>query len=399
LRVLSISTLFPSPPRPAFGLFVARQMAAVAARGGDVTIINPIGVPPWPLSRRAPYHTLSTCPALSQHDGLTIHHPRFTLIPRFGATSNPARIARAILPLVRRLHAQAPFDVVDAQFFFPDGPAAALIARALGLPLTIKARGSDIHYWSTRPPALAQIRAAADQAAGLLSVSAALKGDMAALGLADDKIRVHYTGLDHQRFKPTPRAAARAELAQTELALTELALPAEAPLFVVPGALIPIKGQALALSALAQIPGAHLALAGKGPDEATLRAQAQALGIGERTHILGQVGHDRLPLLFAAADAVVLPSEREGLANVWVEALACGTPLVIPAIGGAAEVVNTPAAGRLAERSPEAIAAALRDLLAAPPARADTAACAARFSWDENARQLLAFWNDIAGQG
>jgi hypothetical protein len=50
--------------------------------------------------------------------------------------------------------------VVDAQFFFPDGPAAAIVARALGLPLTIKARGSDIHYWATRPKALAQIRAA-----------------------------------------------------------------------------------------------------------------------------------------------------------------------------------------------------------------------------------------------
>jgi glycosyltransferase involved in cell wall biosynthesis len=100
----------------------------------------------------------------------------------------------------------------------------------------------------------------------------------------------------------------------------------------------------------------------------------------------------------AAADAVVLPSEREGLANVWVEALACGTPLVIPPIGGAAEVVRSPAAGRLADRTPEAIAQALRDLLANPPSRADTAACAARFSWDENARQIIAFWNEIAGQ-
>jgi hypothetical protein len=63
----------------------------------------------------------------------------------------------------------------------------------LGLPLTIKARG-DIHYWSTRPRALAQIRDAARQAAGLLSVSAALKTDMASLDLGEEKIRVHYTG-------------------------------------------------------------------------------------------------------------------------------------------------------------------------------------------------------------
>jgi glycosyltransferase involved in cell wall biosynthesis len=391
MRVLSISTLFPAPPRPAFGQFVARQMRAVAALGGaEVTVINPLGVPPWPLSGREPYRTLATCPAQSMLDGITVHHPRFPLIPMIGGDSNPARIARSILPLVRRLHAESRFDVVDAQFFFPDGPAAAIIARALNLPLTIKARGSDIHYWATRPRALAQIREAATQAAGLLAVSAALKADMTALGLCEDKIRVHYTGLDHQRFAVTPRDQARATL-------TDL-VPDDGPLFVVPGALIAIKGQALALSALARMPGARLALAGKGPDETALRDQARQLGIEARTHFLGQVSHDRLPLLMAAAHAVVLPSEREGLANVWVEALACGTPLVIPNIGGAAEVVRTPAAGRLAERTPEAIAQAMQDLLANPPARQETAACAAGFSWDENARTITAFWNDIAGQ-
>lgn len=357
-------------------------------------VINPLGMPPWPLSRREPYATLAHCPAQSQLDGLTVHHPRFTLIPNFGADSNPKRIARTILPLARHLHGQKPFDLVDAQFFFPDGPAAALIATDLGLPLSIKARGSDIHYWSTRPKALAQIRAAAAQSAGLVAVSGALKADMAALGLNESKIQVHYTGLDHQRFKPMPRDEARKALAELNLDL-----PNTTPLLVVPGALIAIKGQALALQALTQVPGAHLALAGKGPDEAKLRALATELGLAERTHVLGQVSHDRLPLLMAAADAIVLPSEREGLANVWVEALACGTPLVIPPIGGAAEVVTSPAAGRLAERNPHAIAKALSELLAAPPPREATAACAARFSWERNASQILAFWNAIAGRG
>lgn len=393
MRVLAISTLFPAPSRPAFGRFVSLQTQALVASGGaQVTVINPIGIPPWPLSMREPYRTLATNPAQTALGPTPVYHPRFRLIPLIGGDSNPGRIARAILPLARALHQQTPFDIVDAQFFYPDGPAAAIVACALGLPLTIKARGSDIHYWSTRPRALAQIRNAADQAAGLLAVSAALKRDMAALGLGDDKIRVQYTGLDHQRFKPMPRDAARA-------LLDDIPVPADAPLFVVPGALIPLKGQALALSALAQIPGAHMALAGAGPEEANLRAQAARLGLADRTHFLGQVSHERLPVLMAAADVVVLPSEREGLANVWVEALACGTPLVIPDVGGAAEVVCSLAAGRLAARTPEAIAQALRDLLANPPVRADTAACAAGFTWEENARQITAFWKKIAGQG
>jgi glycosyltransferase involved in cell wall biosynthesis len=388
MRVLSLSTLFPSPAQPGFGGFVARQMAAVALRGDvDLVMVNPLGLPPWPVAAQGRYRALAACPATSTLGPLTVHHPRFTLLPLVGGDSNPRRIARAVLPLVRRLHAEAPFDIVNAQFFFPDGPAAMLVAQALGLPLTIKARGSDIHYWSSRPGALAQIRTAGSAAAGLLAVSAALKADMAALGLPDDRITVHYTGLDHARFTVTPRATARAMVAAT------LGLPDDgAPLLVCPGALITIKGQALAIAALAGLPGAHLALAGKGPDEAALRAQTASLGLGERVHFLGQVGHDLLPQLLGAADAMVLPSEREGLANVWIEALACGTPLVIPAVGGAAEVVTSPAAGRLAPREPEAIAAAVRELIASPPAQSETAAMAARFSWENNAAKLVACW-------
>lgn len=389
MRVLSLSTLFPSPMRGGFGKFVANQMAALHRLGGvDLTMINPVGLPPFPLSLRRPYRDWAQCPAQSQLGGLTVLHPRFTLIPMIGGDGNPARIARAILPLVRRLHAEKPFDLVDAQFFFPDGPAAAIIARELGLPLTIKARGSDIHYWGGRPAALRQMLAAADEAAALLTVSAALGRDMAALGMDEAKLRVHYTGLDRERFTPTPRDEARAALPDR----LGLILPKGAPLLVCPGALIAIKGQALAIGALADLPDAHLALAGTGPDEAALRQQAAPFA--PRVHFLGQVSHDALPLLMGAADAVILPSEREGLANVWIEALACGAPLVIPDIGGAREVVSSPMAGRIAERSPAAIAAAVAELLATPMEQADVAAQVAGFSWEANAGRLKEIWQE-----
>ena len=394
LRVLSISTLLPSPQRPAFGKFVGSQMRAVAALGTvDLVMINPLGVPPWPLSHATPYAGHRTWPARSQLGGLEVHHPRFTLIPKIGGDSNPGRIARAILPEIRRLHAEKPFDLVDAQFFFPDGPAAAIIARELGLPLTIKARGSDILYWATRPRALAQLRACAAQSAAILSVSQALVRDMVALGFPESAMVVHYTGLDHSRFRPIPRAEARASLPQ----LAGLHIPDGAPLLVTPGSLIVIKGQTLAIGALAHLPNAHLALAGKGPDEAALRAQAKAAGVADRVHFMGQVSHDVLPVLMAAADALVLPSEREGLANVWVEALACGAPLVIPDIGGATEVVTDPTAGRIAAHDPLAIADAVRDLLAHPVPQDAVAAHAARFSWQNNAERLVEIWRKAAG--
>jgi teichuronic acid biosynthesis glycosyltransferase TuaC len=388
VRVLSIATLFPNPVRPGFGVFVGNQMRAVAQRGDvDLTVISPIGTPPWPLSSREPYARNQAIPAQADTLGLPVRYPRFRLIPKIGGDGNPRRIVRAILPMVRALHRERPFDLVDAQFFFPDGPAAAIIASDLGLPLTIKSRGADIHYWGLRAKARAQMLAAAEQSAGLLAVSQALRDDMIAMGMPGERIAVHYTGLDHARFRPVDRGAAREQMVAHGIGR-------EDALLLTPGALIARKGQALVLEALAHLPGARLALAGAGEDEGKLRNLAHRMGMGDRVHFMGQVGHDVLPTLMAAADVMVLPSASEGLANVWVEALACGTPIVVPDVGGARELVRSGTAGRLVEREPSAIAKALREILAAPPAQADVAAEVEHFSWERNAEALVGLWAD-----
>jgi glycosyltransferase involved in cell wall biosynthesis len=390
MRVLSIATLFPNAVRPDFGIFVGNQMRAVAARGDvDLTMIAPIGMPPWPLSRKKPYAKLRPIPGASDAAGLPVHYPRFALIPKLGGDSNPRRVARTVLSVVRRMHAERPFDLVDAQFFFPDGPAAAIVARELGLPLTIKARGADIHYWGSRPKALAQMLDAARQASGLLAVSTALRQDMIALGMPAERITVHYTGLDRERFRPIERAAARCQVSAT------LGLSPQGPLLVTPGALIPRKGQRFVIEALAALPQARLALAGTGEDEAALRAHARDHGVAERVHFLGQVGHASLAPLLSAADVMVLPSSSEGLANVWVEALACGTPIVVTDIGGAREIVHDDSAGRIVARDAAAIAAAVSVILADPPSQAQVAANVAGFSWETNAETAIGFWREV----
>jgi teichuronic acid biosynthesis glycosyltransferase TuaC len=384
LRVLTLATLFPNGLKPNLGLFVERQTLALAARDDvAVEVVAPLGLPLWPLSLHPHYAPLRALPLREERGGLLVHRPRYRVWPLVGVAGTPRRVADALLPVLREIRAGFPFDVIDAEFFWPDGPAAMHLARALGLPFSVKARGSDIHIWGRRPAVAAQLVAAGEAAGGLLAVSGALKADMAALGIPEGKIKVHHTGIDLDLFKPAPdRKAAKA------------ALGVEGPLLVAAGALLERKGQDLAIEALKQLPEATLILVGDGPDRARLERLAQ----GARVRFLGSRPHAELPALLAAADVMVLPTVSEGLANVWIESLACGTPVVTSDVGGAREAIDRPAAGRLVPRDADAIAAAIRDILANPPAPGEVREGAERFSWDRNGAELAAHLAGLAGR-
>ena len=379
LNVLTLSTLFPTDAQPNFGIFVERQTRALAARDGvAVTVIAPVGLPPFPLDRLSHYAARRDLPPMQERNGLTVHRPRFTVLPGTGGRWAAPLLARAIAPLVRRLHAETPFDVIDASFFFPDGAAAKRLSAMLGIPFSVKARGADIHYWGTQSATRNAVLQAGRMAAGMLAVSTAMRASMIALGMPGEHISVHYTGVDLDRFAPGDRAAAKA------------AKGLSGPVIATIGALISRKGQALVIDALAALPGATLLLVGEGPDRDALAVQAARLGLSYRVRLLGSVPHADLPGWLGAADVMCLPSSSEGLANAWVEALACGTPVVITDVGGARELLDGSKAGRIVAREPGAIAEGIRVLLADPPARDIVRAPALRFTWEANATALEA---------
>nr|WP_237437630.1 glycosyltransferase [Altericroceibacterium endophyticum] len=389
---MSLSTLFPNAVNPRFGTFVARQLEALAARDDwDVTLINPIGIPPIAFGH---YKSLTGAITSGPENGIDVHRIRFQLIPKIGWPLNPHLIAHAVLPLARRLHSEHPFDVVDAQFFYPDGPAAQHIAKALGLPFAMTARGSDIAFWGQKTIARKQMKEAGRASDCMLAVSAALRGEMADIGLSQEKISVHYTGLDHGAFHPLDKATCRAKLGKD----FGIALDDDAILLVTTAALIPLKNQALTIAALPRLPGTHFILVGIGPEREKLEQQARALGVADRVHFAGLIDHENLPIILGAADASVLASQREGLANAWVESLACGIPVILSDVGGAREVVQSDDAGRIVDQSSEAIRKAVLDLLANPPARNIVARSAAHLTWENNAAQLAAHYTKIAAQ-
>ncbi|WP_234030282.1 glycosyltransferase [Erythrobacter mangrovi] len=388
-RVLSLSTLFPNAAQPRFGIFVAKSLEALQRdTHWEAVVVNPIGVPPIAFGR---YKPIAQAAQDGRDFGLAVHRPTFRLIPRVGGRLNPGVIARSVIPLARRLHAEQPFDLVDAQFFYPDGPAAMQVAKALGLPFSVKARGADVHYWGARNYGRAALLETAQQAGGVLAVCEALADDMATLGMERSKVTVHYTGLDHDLFRPLDHVGLRGRVASS----FDIPIARSDTLLLTVGALIERKGQALVIKAMGGVPNARLLLVGRGDDRASLAKLARECGVADRVHFLGSLDPTSLPPLYSAADAMVLPSASEGLANAWIESLACGTPLVITDAGGAREVMRSADAGVIATRSVRGIAEGIRQVTGRPRPTADVARTVAAFSWEANGASLAAYYDSL----
>lgn len=380
LRVLTLATLYPDRNRPVHGTFVERQTQGLARHPDvELQVVVPRGLPPGPFARLHQYRDLADLPDTEIWNGLTVHRPSFAHLPKIGARLDAIMMVRVLVPLLTKLRTSFPFDIIDAEYFFPDGPAAVALGRHFSVPVSIKARGSDIHLWGTRGDTRRQVIAAGQTASAMLAVSAALRADMIALGMPAARIGVHYTGVDLEMFTLTDRAAAKVAVGKTA-----------APLIVALGTLQPRKGHDLVISALAATPGAHLVIIGGGPDRERLLTLANALGVADRVALVGLQSRENVAKWLAAADVMALASASEGLANAWVEALASGTPVVTCDVGGAHEIMTSEAAGRLVPRDAMSIAAAINAILANPPARHAVRAHAAHFTWEANTAALYA---------
>jgi glycosyltransferase involved in cell wall biosynthesis len=237
--------------------------------------------------------------------------------------------------------------------------------------VVITARGTDINLIPRYALPRRMILWAAERAAASITVCAALKDALVGLGADPGKITVLRNGVDLELFRPMDRSAARAELAVS------------GPTLLAVGHLSERKGQHLIIEALPELKEYRLLIVGDG-DPASLRRLAARLGVEDRVRFEGAVEPQRLPLYFNAADMSVLASSREGWANVLLESMACGTPVVATDVWGTREAVTAPAAGVLVkEVSAAAVAAGVRALAQAYPDRAATRAYAEGFSWDE----------------
>ena len=388
LRTLLFSTLFPSAVRPTHGIFVETRLRELLKTGEvETKVLAPVPWFPFKGERFGEYGQFARTPKQDQRNGIDVLHPRYLLLPKVGMNMAPDSIFKAALPAARRLIEQGfDFDLIDAHYYYPDGVAAARLARALGKPFVVTARGTDLNLVPEFPRPRQRILETARQAAASIGVCKALMDQLAELGADPAKLHVLRNGVDLERFRPEDPAQARQRLGL-----------GEGRWLLSVGHLIERKGHHLAIQALPLLPAdVRLAIVGSGVEDAALRSLAQNLGVQDRVRFVGQVPNVDLRWWYSAADISLLCSSREGWANVLLESMACGTPVVATSIWGTPEVVAAPEAGRLmAARTPQALQAAVQALWADWPSAEATRAYAEGFSWAATTQGQLALFDKV----
>ena len=343
-HVVVLSSLFPSSVQPGAGLFVRERMFRVGAQLPLCVVAPTPWFPLQSLLRRWRPGFRPGAPIHEQQSGFDVWFPRFLSFPGALKRLDGLFMALGALPRLWRLKRAGRLDLIDAHFGYPDGYAATLLGRWLRVPVTITLRGTEQRHAldASLAPRLGR---ALQRATQVIAVSQSLRAVALALGIPGNKVQVVGNGVDLQRFSPMDHAAAR----------RDLGLPAQGPVLVSVGGLVERKGFHRVIELLPALRERHpgliyLVVGGPGPEgdtSAALQRQVSELGLAEAVRFLGPLPADRVREPLSAASVFVLATRNEGWANVFLEAMACGLPVVTTDVGGNREVVCRPELGHV----------------------------------------------------
>ncbi|HTS21118.1 MAG TPA: glycosyltransferase [Casimicrobiaceae bacterium] len=395
-RIVVLSSLFPHAAQPAVGSFIRERMFRVA-KAIPLTVVAPA---PWfPLQgllRAWRPHFRPPAPPKETQQGIEIRRPRFLSVPGAAKWLDGFSMAISCLPLLASLKRRFGANIIDAHFAYPEGYAAALLGRWLRLPVCITLRGTEVPL-ARDPRRRRRMIEALRRATRIFAVSESLKRHAVEMGVDADKILVVGNGVDTVKFRRIEQRTARRALAL-----------GDGPVLISVGALVERKGFHRVIECLPELRRRfqglkYLIVGGAGPEGdfgPELKRLVDEKGLGDCVAFLGAVAQDRLHMPLSAADAFVLATRNEGWANVFLEAMACGLPVVTTNVGGNAEVVSDPRLGIVVPFGDrEALSRAIDAALSRPWDRDAIVAHAQAESWERRVATLDEEFAAIAARG
>ena len=320
MRLLLLTARYPSRRRPTTGTFNRELVAGLREAGDDVRVVAPVA---WT-------DLLLTSPTGTAEAGVS--YPVWWYPPRMAQASHHRWMQRTVLRAVARVTATWRPDLMLSYWTHPDGTVAIEAARRLQIPAALLVGGSDIRVLTRTPARRTIILGTLRRADRVLAVGTVLRQHIVDLGVPPEQVGVLHRGVDTSRFHPGDPRAARARLS----------LPLDRHVFVWVGRMVAVKGLDVLFDAWSRTHDHAtrplLLLIGDGEQRRSLQRRADPWN--DAVRFIGPVAHEDLPDWYRAADAVLLPSRSEGVPNVLLESLACGTPFIASDVGGVRELAD-----------------------------------------------------------
>ncbi len=322
MRILFISTTYPTPTRPRQGAFNQVLVHSLRHRN-EVQVVAPI---PW-----TQWHEPRSPDVLEE----LVHHPIYFYPPKFLRAHYAAMYWQSIRRTIQQVGQDFKPDVVLGYFLHPDGYAANIAARHFGVASVVMSGGTDLRLLTKSASRKARIQQTLSQANRLIVVSRELAERAKSLGIQEAKIDVVYRGIDRNCFQPMRRDCAR----------RHCQIPDEAVVILWVGRLEPVKNPALLLAAALRWQQRwnrrlQIKMIGDGALRRELIQRSWKLGLQDVFELLPPMNQQQLARYYNAANATVLTSRSEGIPNVLLESIACNTPLVATNVGGVAEIAS-----------------------------------------------------------
>lgn len=395
MKVLMISHMYPSSFNEVAGVFVHEQVRALVNAGVEVRVISPIPSTPSPVKHMSrKWRAISEVPEEAVWDGIQVYYPRYLVFPRawFFASSG-RRMYRGIKRIVETIYRKFPFDLVHAHVALPDGYAGAALVEDLGCPLVVTIHGQDLQHTVNRgyrcKDALAR---ALHSAARVIVVSRKLQRLAHRFFPSEkEKVVVVPNGVDPGEVTAALDTACRGDV--------------EGPLVVSVSNLVATKGVDLNLKAIHLLRDKYrtvrYVMVGGGPEASTLKELARRLRLEDCVKFVGRVSHQHALQHITSCDVFSLPSWNEGFGIVYLEAMACGKPVVGCKGEGVEDFVEHGVTGLLVEpKSVDSLVEAL-DFLLSHPDEAKTMGERARrlvlenYTWEKSAEKTMEIYRDV----
>lgn len=382
-KLLIYSSLFPGPRRPGEGIFVAELVRSLRKRI-EVEVVKPV------IAHRHPGDLIR--PERQYLDGgtTTVRAPLCLNVPKYFKGTDArlmAYFSRSAFAASVRWGA----ELVHAHFAYPDGAAAAILARTHRLPLVVTAHGSDIYFVAEDRRRREHIRRALLQADAVIVVARHLGEKVAELGVAEERIHHLPNGVDLGKFFAGDRLAARALIG----------LQSSGPVVLAVGAHHPVKAYDRLIRAMTHLDSdVRLLLVGDGPLRGELENLTRETALSDRVIFAGSVPHDQLAPYYQAADLLAISSHSEGWPTVIHEALACATPVAANRVGGIPQALSSSEVGLLIDgNEPEQLAEGISAALARSWDKTLLTATAQRHSWEEIGLRHIEIYERLLAAG